>query len=331
MRQEFGVKTGIRQSAWFLVLNSVFLTAVFLSFEGPSACAAEPVVKLTKQEHAIAVTIDGQEFTTYHTDPKFPKPFFSPVKTPSGTVLTRPVALMATKEHDHVHHKGIWVAIDEVNGNQHWAEKAIIKNISVELVKSEGNPAEMRVVNHWLGKDGEPVVIENTDIQIFGNRLMAYDIQFAAGKSQVHWGDTKEGLFGIRVGDTVREKQASPAVPGGKIVDANGRKTMKECWGQVSNWVDYSGPVDGKTEGVAIFDNPTNFRRSRYHVRDYGLFTISPFGQHSYTNGQMPKDELTQAAGTSIRLKYGIYIHSGDAEQGGVAKTYAEYVEKTKG
>ncbi|MDB5385742.1 MAG: hypothetical protein JWM11_1388 [Planctomycetaceae bacterium] len=326
MQQEFGVKTVIRLTAWFLALVSA------VSGTGlPAVSAADPVVKLVKQDNAIAVTINGQEFTTYHTDPKWPKPFFSPVKTPSGTILTRPVHAVATKEHDHVHHKGIWVAIDEVNGNQHWAEKAIIKNVSVELVKPEGNPAEMRVINHWLGKDGEPVVIETTGIQIFANRLLAYDIQFTAGKSKVHWGDTKEGLFGIRVADSVREKQSTPDKPAGKIVDANGRKTMKECWGLSSNWVDYSGLVDGKVEGVAIFDNPTNFRRSRYHVRDYGLFTISPFGQKAYTNGQMPADELEQEPGTSFHLKYGIYIHSGDSEQADVAKTYAEYVEKTKG
>ncbi len=317
------MKTGIRLTAWFLLV----VAGVGIS----TVVAADPVVKLSKAENGVAVTIDGKEFTTYHTDPKWPKPFFSPVKTESGKILTRDVHAVATKEHDHVHHKGIWVAIDEVNDNKHWAEKQVIKNTSVELVKPEGNPAEMRVINHWLDKDGQPVVIETTNIQIFANRLLAYDIQFTAGKDKVHWGDTKEGLFGIRVADSVREKQSKPENPGGKIVDADGRKTMKECWGQMSKWVDYSGTVDGKIEGVAIFDNPANFRKSRYHVRDYGLFTISPFGQNAYTNGQMPKDELTQEPGSSIRLKYGIYIHPGDAQEGQVDKVYAEYLEKSKG
>ena len=294
----------------------------------PALEAGDSVVKLVQQEHAVVVTIDGKDFTTYHTDPKWPKPFFYPVKTESGGVITR--SLESPDSKDHPHHKGIWVAIDEVNDNKHWAEKSIIKNASVELVKAEGNPAQLRVVNHWLGHSGEPVVTETTDIQIFANRMLAYNIKFTAGKEKIHWGDTKEGLFGIRVADSVREKQPKPENPAGKVVNADGKKATKECWGQPSNWVDYTGMVDGKLEGVAIFDNPTNFRRSRYHVRDYGLFTISPFGQKAYTDGKLPAEELDQQPGTSFTLKYGIYIHSGDAEQGQVAKTYAEYVEKSK-
>ena len=290
-----------------------------------SAHAAEPVVKLTPAENAIAVTIDGQDFTTYHTDPKWKKPFFSPVKTTDGTVMTRGLELEGSK--DHPHHKGIWLAIDEVNGHRFWAEMATIKNAKVEVIKAEGNPAELRVTNHWVDPEGEPVVTETTNIRIYANRLMTYDIRFKAGKKPVTWGDTKEGLFGIRVADSMREKQTDATKPAGQIVNADGLKTTAECWGKPSAWVDYTGLVEGKTHGVAIFDHPSNFRRSRYHVRDYGLFTISPFGQKSYTNGKLPADEYQQEAGSEFRLRYAIYIHPGDAEQAKVNETFANYVK----
>ncbi len=320
MRQLF------RLTAWCVTLLSLNL----------ALSAAEPMVQLAKQEHAVAVTIDGQDFTTYHTDPKWEKPFFSPVKTTDGTVITR--SLESPESKDHPHHKGIWVAVDEVNDSKHWAEKSKIKNVSVEIVKAAGNPAQLRVVNHWLGEDGQPAVIETTDIKIYANRLMTYDIRFTAGHKLITWGDTKEGLFGIRVADSVREKQPAPAKdqpataakPGGQVVNADGLKTTADCWGKVSDWVDYTGLVEGKTHGVAIFDHPLNFRRSRYHVRDYGLFTISPFGQKSYTNGALPADELLQPAESTIRLRYAIYIHPGDAQQGKVAETYVNYL-KTAG
>ncbi len=307
------------------------LTTWCLTFVGLNLAltvhAAEPVVKLTKQDQQIAVTIDGKDFTTYQTDPKWKKPFFSPVKTSAGTVITRKLELEDSK--DHPHHKGVWVAVDEVNHNRFWAELATIQNAKVELVKAEGNPAELKVTNNWLGADGEPVVIETTNIKIYGNRLLTYDIQFTAGKKPVTWADTKEGLFGIRVADTMREKQTKPDTPAGKVTNADGLKTTAECWGKPSNWVDYTGLVEGKTHGVAIFDHPKNFRKSRYHVRDYGLFTINPFGQKSYTNGTLPADDLVQEAGKTIRLRYGLYIHDGDAAEGKVADTYTSYVKQT--
>ena len=312
------MKQLFRLTTWCLILVGLNLAL--------TVHAAEPVVKLTKQDHEIAVTIDGKDFTTYHTDPKWKKPFFSPVKTSAGTIITR--GLESAESKDHPHHKGIWLAVDEVNENKFWAEKSTIQNATVELVKSEGNPAHLRVRNNWLGADNEPVVIETTDIKIYGNRLVTYDVQFTAGKKPVTWADTKEGLFGIRLADTMREKQTVAGTPGGHVTNADGLKTTAECWGKPSNWVDYTGLVEGKTHGVAIFDHPQNFRRSRYHVRDYGLFTISPFGQKSYTNGTLPAAELVQEAGKSFQLRYAVYIHDGDAAQGHVNETYASYVKQ---
>src|SRR5262249_21755208 len=156
----------------------------------------------------------------------------------------------------------------------------------------KGNPAQLRVVNQWLDASGQAVITETTDVKIFAERLLAYDSRFTAGNKQVTWGDTKEGMFGLRVADTVREKQPTPDKQGGQVGNADGLKTTAECWGKSSAWVDYTGLVDGKSHGVAIFDNPLNFRRSRYHVRDYGLFTVSPFGQKAYTNGAQPADEF---------------------------------------
>jgi Methane oxygenase PmoA len=284
-----------------------------------NAAAAEPAVKLEKKAEGIAITIDGREFTTYSVSQEMPKPFFAPVRAADGAIVTRGLE----KIEDHPHHRGIWCAIDEVNEIKFWAEKGKIVNKSVLLEAPAGNPARMQVENHWLGNDGQPLVIEKVRVAIFANRLMIYDLTFTAGKERVTFDDTKEGMFGIRLANSLRGSA------GGKIANAEGLLGEKNCWGKESKWVDYYGPVEGKTYGVALLDHPKNFRKSRFHVRDYGLFTLSPFGQKAYTNGTLPADPFSIQPGQSARLRYGIYIHDGDTETGRVAEVYENFLKAT--
>ncbi len=283
------------------------------------ALAADGTVRLEKKADNVVVTLEGSELAVYQTSQKYQKPFFSPVRSAGGTIVTR--SLEGAK--DHPHHKGIWTAIDEVNGIKFWAEKGKIANAKVEIVSAEGSPAKMRVTNHWLGDDGQPIVVETTDVAIHANRLFSYDIRLAAAADTVEFGDTKEGLFGIRLPESATEKSGT-----GRIVNADGKQGSKDCWGQPSAWVDYHGTIEGKTHGAAIFDHPQNPRPSRYHVRDYGLFTISPFGEKSYSGGKSPGKPVALKKGETYRLRYGIYIHPGDTASAKVADVYKEWLKQ---
>lgn len=303
---------------------AVFLVAIptlaRVERPGVALAGAEPgSVELQKRDNAIEIKIDGKEFTVLRVDKSQPKPFFYPVRAADGAVVCRQLE----NPEDHPHHKGIWCSIDEVNGIKFWAEKGKIENHSVELLAAAGNPARLKLVNHWLGEDGKPVVVETVVVSIFANRLIAYDAQFTAGEKPVTFDDTKEGMFGIRVADSMRGKV------GGQIANAEGSRGEMQCWGQESKWVDYVGTVDGKTYGVTLIDHPQNFRKSRFHVRDYGLFTVSPFGQSAYTNGKLPANPLKLEPGKSIRLRYGICVHSGDTAQGMVPATYELYLRNS--
>jgi hypothetical protein len=269
----------------------------------------------------IAVTIGGEPFTEYHTSDAMPKPFFSPVRGPGGTVMTRPIEKQGD---DHPHHKGIWLAVDKVNGVAFWAERGRIENRSATILQKKGKPAKLRVVNDWLGPNGQPILTETTVIGVYANRLVAYDISFSALGKPVTFGDTKEGLFGFRMVDSMREKE------GGHVVNAQGLEGTGACWGKTSAWVDYTGEVNGNHLGVAIFDHPLNVRPSRYHVRNYGLFSISPFGERAYTNGSRPADPVTIAAGKTLRLRYAMYIHAGDAQAANVDGVYRKYLENAE-
>ncbi len=286
-----------------------------------TTCRAADVVKLSKADDRVAVAINGQDFTAFQFAKTLPKPFFSPVKAADGTILTRPIVGEDYKG-DHPHHKGIWVSVDEVNEIKFWAEKGKIENRSVELIAAEGNPAKLKVVNHWISPDGGDVMIETTSISIFANRMLAYDIRFKMVGGDVNFKDTKEGLFGVRIAESQREDKGA-----GIVTNADGKKGTKECWGQRSAWVDYTGPVDSKTFGVTVFDHPGNFRPSRYHVRNYGLFSVSPFGESAYTNGQEPVVNDVFKKDSELRMRYAIYFHSGEAAAADLNALHEKFVK----
>ena len=307
---------------------SVFVVALTL-YLGPaiaksSALAADNVVRLTLKADALDVTIGGEPFTIYNFAKTQKKPYFWPIRDHAGQIITRALLSPTGKPwRDHPHHRGLWFAVDEVNHIKFWAERGTIANVSVEPLVPTGNPARFKVVNHWLDKQGQPLLTESTTVNIYANRLIAYDATLTAGKEPVTFGDTKEGLFGFRMVDSMRGSA------GGKIVSADDHHGETECWGKTFDWVDYDGSVEGKTVGVAIFDNPHNFRPSRYHVRGYGLFSISPFGEHDYTNGKNPAKPVPLAPGANLRLRYAIYVHDGDTKAGDVAGVYREYVAES--
>lgn len=285
-----------------------------------AAVHAADAVTIEQQPDKLAIKINGKDFTVFNYGSSLRKPYFWPVLSSDGALLTRPID---PNEKDHPHHKGVWFSVDEVNDIKFWVERG--KIVTREITSTSGNPAKIQLTNEWLKNDKDPVLIERTTISIYPSRLITYDSTLSAPKGQlVRFDDTKEGFFGIRIAQSMREKE------GGAVFNSEGKKTTQECWGQPAKWVDYSGKVDGKTYGVTIMDHPGNFRPSRYHVRDYGLFSISPFGEGAYQNdGKKAKPYILDDATPSLRLRYGLYIHDGAGAEGDLTATYQKFLQTT--
>ena len=176
---------------------------------------------------------------------------------------------------------------------------------------------------------------EQTVEQIMLNDLEWYaerGITLHAGKTDLTFGDTKEGTMALRLAETMRLKpnKENAGKPGGHIVNSEGVRD-DATWGKRAAWCDYYGPVEGKTLGAAIFDHPTNPRfPTWWHVRDYGLFAANPFGRHDFESlPDKAAGNLVVPAGQSVTFRYRFYLHEGDEKQGKVAERYAEF-SKTK-
>jgi hypothetical protein len=303
--------------------------SVSLVWAGGVSRGDENTIRLTQtrapKDQIVEVTVGGKPFTVYHFSRANPRPFFGPMFDRQGDIITRAIAPPADPPRPNDRHDlGLSFAVDRVNGIDYWSERGWIMYFSLNTPDSSQGPAHMKVYNAWLDQRKERVLTESTTVGIYPNRLITYDATLTAEKKPVTFEDTKDGLFGLRLVDSMSE------AAGGTVVSSDGHHGTSECWGQSFDWVDYSGSVKGKTVGVALFDNPHNFRRSRYQVCHDGLFSISPFGEHAYTNGKNPAVAVHLAPGANLRLKYGIYVHDGDTKTANVANVFRVYLAESR-
>ena len=311
------------------------VSLIFLVAVGP-LWAAEFTTDLTKQ--GVTVKIDDQPFTEYLVR-SGTKPILWPIIGPSGKPLTRAYPMQkdtkgAKGTKDHVHHRSLWFTHGSVNGIDFWAETPAGKTGTIvhrKFVKISSGADAARIVteNDWISPAGKKVCEDKRDLTFGASgdaRWIDFDISVRASEGPLEFGDTKEGSFGLRVADSMRVD----AHGGGQIVSSAGL-TDGDAWGKPADWVDYHGPLDGQTVGIAIFDHPSSFRHpTGWHVRTYGLFAANPFAQQSFTSKKGDGEPFRLAAGKTIELHYRVYLHRGDEKQGKVAEAYADYARLKK-
>jgi len=295
------------------------------------AGAGERVRVVDVGDGKLEVTIEGRLFTRYHYGEQWPRPFLYPLIGPGGVSVTRHYPMrddVPGEKHDHPHHKSVWVAYGEVNGTDNWSENeghAWIRHRSFEEITSGPVFGRIRSVNDWVSSEGAKQMEDVREFTFYNceaERIVDVCIRFVAPDGGVHIGDTKEGgVLSIRVASSM------DGDAGGLIVNSRGGATEAQTWGKPAEWVDYSGPVGDKTMGITVMDSPTSFRYpSRWHVRDYGLFTANPFALKYYEPDKGVNGDHTIPKGGEIAFRYRVYVHEGNAEQAAVGARYDDFV-----
>jgi hypothetical protein len=289
-------------------------------------------VKITRGQDRISVEIDGKPFTDYFISADGNKPYLYPLRTASGIVVTRhfPMDVVAGETNDHPHHRGMFFSHGDISGVNFWATepdtKAANKGSMVlkKVVEAKGGAKSgtIKAVFSGLDPEGKPMMTETRTLTFYPDaelRIIDFEIQIDALR-QLKFADTKEGTFGIRLATPLSEDRS------GRMVNAEGAQGEKNVWGKQSPWVDYFGPLEGKTVGVAIMDNPKNPRYPTYwHARAYGLFAANPFGVRDFTGDKNKDGSMTVDAGKSVTFRYRVVIHTGDAQSANIASLYRRY------
>lgn len=301
------------------------------------ALAADPPkVELNKQPGQVEITVGGKPFATYvYADPKISRPYFAHVHAPNGTQVTRnhpPIAGKDKMDHPEFH-PGIWMAFGDISGNDYWRLKAPVKQSKLTLNADAG---ELSADSQYFSANdpSEVVCEESSRFQILPTKagtLLTWDSTFTS-PHEFTFGDQEEMGLGIRVATPLRVEAGDGSIPpgNGTMTDSAGRKNGEQIGGNSADWCDYSGTIDGQHVGMTIICHPDNFRPSWFHARDYGFLAANAFGRAAFKHGEPSK--IVVKPGESLRLRYGILIHSGDAEQQpDLNAAYDEYVRLTKG
>ena len=323
------------------------LALVFLLSIG-AALPAGAQVKITPGPEQIAVEIDGKPFTVFYVGGKdLNRPYLHPLRSASGKAVTRsvPAGQVPGESVDHPHHAGLFYGHGDVNGFNYWAIQNVPTKPSATMgrivlkevgaVRSGKESGSIDVVLNWLMPDGKPLLTEARKMTFHAHpmlRIIDFDFDFTA-IDKVVFRDTKEGTFAMRVAgalDELQTKDTRDPASRGKLTNAQGGVGEANVWGKRSEWVDYSGVLDGEKVGIVMMDHPGNPRHPTYwHSRAYGLHSINPFGVHDFLNDKNQDGSLTLQPGEHVRFRYRVIVHPGRGPDR-LAELYKEYSETGK-
>lgn len=278
------------------------------------------MVEIIEEKQQLVVRIGGQEYARYAFGADLWKPYLYPLRAANG------LSLLADAPTDHRHHHGLWVGHARVDDVDCWLERhnsGRILHQEFQITEGKATGGFMERCD-WAAPEGRVVL---TDVRTFTfydqpveARAFDFEILLSAPTDQaVNLHPTNEaGLPYLRAADGVSVKT------GGALTNAEGKKNERETYKQRSPWVDCSGKLGRLACGVAVFDHPANpDHPTRWFTRDYGPF--------SPNYGFFQEDPIVIEPQTPLRLRYRIYTHSGDVQEGRVAEAYEQWAETTKG
>lgn len=269
----------------------------------------------------VTISYGKSTILSYNHGNWLKKPYFYPIITTNGVRITE------DGPKDHVHHRSLWVAHGDVNGFDFWSEFENSGKIEAKDVKVRSSGKvflELTSKNVWVEKSGSVELYEDRTLRVWKlskDLLLDFAISLFNNEKDTKFGDTKEGgILSVRVNEKIKVQN------GGKIENSFGGINEKETWGKRAEWCNYSGEVDGKSVGIAIFDHLENFRFPTYwHVRDYGLMTANMFGISYFTGSPKLRGDYLLPKGEVLKFNFRVLVHEGK-DSNYVKSKYIDFV-----
>lgn len=303
-------------------------------------------VKIIRDDSAskIDIYIGEKFFTSFIFKSTIEKPILYPICAANGAIVTRGFPLMPrTGERiDHPHQIGMWFTFGDVNGLDFWNNSyAVPENLKkkygrinlkkISEISSSGVSGKLVVDLEWVDYLGNVLLNEETAFIFSGNENLRFIERISklyAGNNKVIFGDSKEGLMGIRVARAFETPSNEPLI----YADANGKPTKvavmdntgvnglyrsssgfagDSVWGTRNKWVILTAQMNNCNISLAFFDHPGNPGYPAHaHARGYGLFALNNFGQHAFRATE-PVSSFELKAKDEMTFKYLFVVKSG--------------------
>jgi hypothetical protein len=298
--------------------------------------------RVKEPEQKVDVIIGGMLVTSYYWPENVYKPVLWPIRTLTGTEITRgfPLKPREGERDDHIHQVGSWLNYGNVNGFDFWGNGStggksenggVIKHLSIEQAKEGNGEGLLSVKAVWQDPSGKELLEEKTEFYFIADgQYYCIDriTTLTAGSQDISMKDTKEGMFAIRVARQL-ELPSNEDVP---LLDSSGKPgtekasynkgvtgnyrssegiTGEAVWGTRAKWMDLFGIIGNEKVSVVICDHPKNPSYPTYwHARGYGLFSANPLGGIDFTKGKEIVN-FSIMAGQSVTFRYRTIITSG--------------------
>jgi hypothetical protein len=311
--------------------------------KGTEKVSFKPMMK----EKKIEVYIGNKYFTTLNWTSQVKKPVLFPILTESGKTITRgyPLDPMPGERADHMHHVGLWLNHESVNGVDYWNNSAAItpdhkgpfgKIALQKVLKTKPGLAYGEIVYEafWVDHNNKTVLTEETTYRFAGNkgqRLVERITKLRATDKEVVFKDRKDSFLGMRVARELEGEWPSPDV----FTDLQGKPESEkrlanysttgvyhlpsgekgqDVWSKSAPYCWLQGKIEGEGICVALFDNPKNpGYPANWHARNYGLFACNNLGKGVFTNNKENTD-LTLPPGWGVTFKHLLMVGNGEIE-----------------
>lgn len=252
-----------------------------------------------RTETALALVYGTNVLWQAVADPGQGKPYFHPLATPGGVVLSdlRPV--------DHPWHRGLWWSWKLINGMLYWDEdpKTGRSEAATELLNwyaethTDGS-ARLTYALSYHPRNGPPVLTEKRVVEVSAPTESGYTLDWMSeftAVTNVLLDRSPAGYagFSLRLGPEQRKWT---------FTSSEGRAGQQATHGQPARWVKISAGTHAPA--VAIFDHPANLRHpARWYV-DQSMPYFSP--------APLFAGPFEMAAGKTVVFRYRVLVTDQD-------------------